>query len=150
MADRRYRRNRRGNSGMAVVVKLLMTLLGLGLMLLGVVITPLPGPFGVPIILVGLIILLRSSVWVKRLFIRLVRKYPKLLKPLRAMLRPGAKVVALLWLQALRVERRLLPARWRFMYGFRHDLRGLLRHRRKRAPETGQAVNMPASLRARP
>jgi len=120
---------------MAVLIKVLMTLLGLGLMLVGVVITPLPGPFGVPIILLGLIILLRSSVWVKRLFVRLVQKYPRLLKPLRAMLRPGAKVVALLWLQAMRVERRLLPAKWRFMYRFRHDLKGLLRHRRKSKPE---------------
>ena len=134
---------------MAVVVKLLMTLLGLGLMLLGVVITPLPGPFGVPIILVGLIILLRSSVWVKRLFVRLVQKYPKVLKPLRAMLRPGAKVVALLWLQALRIERRVLPARWRFMYRFRHDVRGLLRHRRKRPAEAAQPADLSAAAHSR-
>ncbi len=127
---------------MAVIIKVLMTLLGLGLMLVGVVITPLPGPFGVPIILLGLIILLRSSVWVKRLFVRLVQKYPRLLKPLRAMLRPGAKVVALLWLQAMRVERRLLPAKWRFMYRFRHDLKGLLRHRRKSRPEPGPSKVM--------
>lgn len=127
---------------MAVLIKLLMTLLGLGLMLVGVVITPLPGPFGVPIILLGLIILLRSSVWVKRLFVRLVQKYPKVLRPLRAMLRPGAKVVALLWLQAMRIERRLLPARWRFMYRFRHDLKGLLRHRRKSKPEADSAKVM--------
>ncbi len=131
---------------MAVVVKLLMTLLGLGLMLVGAVITPLPGPFGVPIILVGLVILLRSSVWVKRLFVRLVQKYPKLLKPLRAMLRPGAKVVALLWLQAMRIERRLLSARWRFMYRFRHDVKALLHHRRKPKPENGPAKGLRPAL----
>ena len=55
---------------MTVVLKLLMSALGVVLMAVGVVITPLPGPFGVPVILLGLIILLRSSMWVKRLFVK--------------------------------------------------------------------------------
>ena len=118
---------------MTVFFKLLMTVLGVLLMVVGVVITPLPGPFGVPVILLGLIILLRSSMWVKRLFIRLVRAHPKLLRPLRAMLRPGAKVVAMLWLQALRLERRILPKRRRFLYRFHHDVKRILRNRRPRA-----------------
>jgi len=115
---------------MTVVLKLLMSALGVVLMAVGVVITPLPGPFGVPVILLGLIILLRSSMWVKRLFVKLVHAHPKLLGPLRAMLRPGAKVVAMMWLQALRLERRLLPPHRRFMYRFRHNLRAVLRNRR--------------------
>ena len=90
---------------MTVVLKLLMTALGVVLMAVGVVITPLPGPFGVPVMLLGLIILLRSSMWVKRRFMRLVRAHPKVLRPVRALLRPGAKVIALLWLHALRLER---------------------------------------------
>jgi len=115
---------------MTVFFKLLMTVLGVVLMAIGVVITPLPGPFGVPVILLGLIILLRSSMWVKRLFMRLVKRHPKLFKPLRAMLRPGAKVVAMLWLQALRLERRVLPNERRVLYRFRHDVKMILRNRR--------------------
>ncbi len=118
---------------MAVLLKLLMTVAGASLMLVGIVVTPLPGPFGVPIILLGLILVLRGSTWVKRLFVRLVHKYPKLLKPVRALLRPGAKVVALLWMNALRMERRFLARRHRFLYRFRHELKSLL-HMRLRRP----------------
>jgi hypothetical protein len=125
---------------MTVFFKLLMTVLGVALMAVGVVITPLPGPFGVPIILLGLIILLRSSMWVKRLFVKLVHAHPKLLGPLRAMLRPGAKVIAMMWLHTLRLERRLLPPNRRFMYRFRHDVKAILRNRRppvRPEPEPG-------------
>lgn len=125
---------------MTVVLKLLMTALGVVLMAVGVVITPLPGPFGVPVMLLGLIILLRSSMWVKRRFMRLVRAHPKVLRPVRALLRPGAKVIALMWLHALRLERRLLPKHRRFMYRFRHDVRAILRNRRPAPrPETRPA-----------
>ncbi len=115
---------------MTVFLKLLMTVLGVVLMAVGVVIMPLPGPFGVPVILLGLIILLRSSMWVKRRFMKLVRAHPKVLKPVRALLRPGAKVIAMMWLHTLRLERRLLPKKRRFMYRFRHDVKAILRNRR--------------------
>ncbi|MFT4075200.1 MAG: PGPGW domain-containing protein [Asticcacaulis sp.] len=131
---------------MTVFFKLLMTVLGLVLMAVGVVITPLPGPFGVPVILLGLIILLRSSMWVKRLFMRLVKRHPKLLKPLRAMLRPGAKVVAMLWLQALRLERRVLPKNRRMLYRFRHDLKMILRNRRPRPKPDNSQVHRPRKV----
>jgi len=125
---------------MTVVLKLLMTALGVVLMAVGVVITPLPGPFGVPVMLLGLIILLRSSMWVKRRFMKLVRAHPKVLRPVRALLRPGAKIIALMWLHALRLERRLLPKHRRFMYRFRHDVRAILRNRRPAPrPETRPA-----------
>ncbi len=116
---------------MSVFIKLFLSVLGVILMILGVVITPLPGPFGVPVILLGLILLLRNSTWVKRLFIRLVQRYPRVMKPIRGLLRPGAKVIALMWLHTLRIERRILSRRLRFMYRLRHELRGLLRHRHK-------------------
>ena len=115
---------------MTAIIKLFMSLLGALLMAVGVVVTPLPGPFGVPIILLGLILLLRNSVWVKRLFVRLERRFPRFMRPLRALLRPGAKVVALMWLHTLRLERRLVSKRWRFMYRFRHDLKAIIGHRR--------------------
>lgn len=116
---------------MAILLKLLMTFAGGLLMLVGVVITPLPGPFGVPVILAGLIIMLRSSTWVKRYFVRLTQKHPRFMRPVRALLRPGAKVVALLWLNALRMERRVLGRKRRFLYRFRHDLKDMVKARRK-------------------
>jgi hypothetical protein len=131
---------------MTVVLKLLMTALGVVLMAVGVVITPLPGPFGVPVMLLGLIILLRSSMWVKRRFMRLVRAHPKVLRPVRALLRPGAKVIALLWLHALRLERRLLPKHRRFMYRFRHDVRAILRNRRPAPKPEARPAHKPRKL----
>lgn len=115
---------------MTVVLKLLMTLAGLLLLAAGVVIMPLPGPFGVPVMLLGLIVMLRSSTWVKRQFVKQVQIHPKILRPLRAMLRPGAKIIAMMWLHTLRIERRLLSKRRRFMHRFRHDLKAILRGRR--------------------
>ena len=94
----------------------------------------------------GLIILLRSSMWVKRLFVKLVHAHPKLLGPLRAMLRPGAKVVAMLWLQALRLERRVLPKERRFLYRFRHDLKAILRNRRPRPKPAAAPAHKPRKL----
>ncbi|MDI7774205.1 hypothetical protein [Asticcacaulis sp. EMRT-3] len=117
---------------MAILAKLLMTFGGACLMLLGMVIAPLPGPFGVPVMLIGLIIILRGSTWMKRLFVRLLHKYPRVMRPIRALLRPGAKVVALLWLTSLRIERRVLPKRYRYLYRCRRDLRGILHQRRPR------------------
>jgi len=131
---------------MTVFLKLLMTVLGVVLMALGVVITPLPGPFGVPVILLGLIILLRSSMWVKRLFMKLVIAHPKLLRPLRAMLRPGAKIIAMMWLHALRIERRLLPKHRRFMYRFRHDIKAILRNRRPGPKPDARPAHKPRKL----
>jgi hypothetical protein len=131
---------------MTVFLKLLMTVLGVVLMAVGVVITPLPGPFGVPVFLLGLIILLRSSMWVKRRFMKLVRAHPKVLRPVRALLRPGAKVIAMMWLHALRLERRLLPKHRRFMYRFRHDVKAILRNRRPAPRPDTRPAHKPRKL----
>ena len=131
---------------MTVLLKLLMSVLGIILMAVGVVIMPLPGPFGVPVILLGLIILLRSSMWVKRRFVKLVQTHPKILRPLRAMLRPGAKIVAMLWLHALHLERRILPPHRRFMYRFRHDVKAILRNRRPRRKPAEPGTHKPRKL----
>jgi hypothetical protein len=126
---------------MAILAKLLMTAGGVLLIALGVVITPLPGPFGVPVMLVGLVLVLRGSMWVKRLFVRLMLKYPHVLRPVRALLRPGARVLALLWLNALRIERRFVPQRFRRLHRWRRSLRVLLRQRRfRRAPRVSTFV----------
>jgi hypothetical protein len=89
---------------MAVVFKIIMMITGALLMALGLAISPLPGPLGLPVMLVGLVLLLRSSTWVKRHFVRLVHKYPKWLGPLRSLMRPHAKFLAVLWRFMLRAE----------------------------------------------
>jgi len=89
---------------MAVAFKIIMMITGALLMALGLAISPLPGPLGLPVMLVGLVLLLRSSTWIKRLFVRLVHKYPKWLGPLRSLMRPRAKVLAVLWRFMLRAE----------------------------------------------
>ena len=49
---------------------------GLFVVLLGILIAPLPGPGGIPVIAVGLVLILKSSYWAKRQFIRAQRARP--------------------------------------------------------------------------
>jgi len=86
---------------------------GMIIMAIGVVIVPLPGPFGIPIIFLGLVIILRSSRWVKRQFLQLVHRYPQLLYPLRKMLKPRARIIAILYRQMLKLERYILSKKYR-------------------------------------
>ncbi len=112
---------------MKLLVKMSMMLVGFVLMAFGVLIAPLPGPLGVPFFIGGLILVLRNSTWAKRSFIQMRRRYPKIFGPVRALLRPGAKVVALMWLNMLRTERHFLRRKDRFLFRFR---RGVFRPRR--------------------
>jgi len=54
---------------------------GLFVVLLGFLIAPLPGPGGVPVIAVGLMLILKSSFWAKRQFIRAQYARPKWVYP---------------------------------------------------------------------
>jgi uncharacterized membrane protein YbaN (DUF454 family) len=114
------------------VLKAIFSIVGILVMLLGVVIAPLPGPMGLPVVLLGLIITLRFSPLAKRLFVRLVKRYPKVFGPLRRALRRRAKVLAIMWHQMLRTERfftRLIGwGRLRLLSSFRK----LFRRRRAR------------------
>ncbi len=84
------------------------------LVVAGVVIAPLPGPFGVPVSLLGLVVILRNSSSAKRGFIRLQRRHPKVLFPVRRMIR--GKVFEVLWRQTLKVERFIVRSRgWRVL-----------------------------------
>jgi hypothetical protein len=53
------------------------------LVLLGILIAPLPGPLGVPVSLLGLVLILRNSYWAKRQFIRAQYARPKWIYPFR-------------------------------------------------------------------
>jgi hypothetical protein len=93
---------------------------GCMIMLLGTAIAPLPGPFGLPIAIVGLMIALRSSRLFKRFFLGLVRRYPKFLRPIRRMLKKRAPFWRILYSQMLRVEKFILPTNWRPLAYLRH------------------------------
>ena len=91
-----------------------MVLLGFAIIGFGILIAPLPGPGGIPVIVVGLMVVLRNSFKARRQFVRLHRAYPKTLYPIRRLLRRDPEVVALFYHQTLRVERLLLPRNMRF------------------------------------
>jgi hypothetical protein len=101
-----------------------MVMLGFAIIGVGVLIAPLPGPGGIPVIVVGLMVVLRNSFKARRQFVRLNRAYPKTLYPIRRLLRRDPEIVALFYLQSLRVERLLLPKRIRFMKPLRRRLAG--------------------------
>ena len=100
-----------------------MVLLGLAVIAGGILIAPLPGPGGIPVIVVGLMIVLRNSFKARRQFVKLHRAYPKTLYPIRRLLRRDPEVVPLFYHQTLRVERLLLPRRVRFIKGVRRRFR---------------------------
>ena len=90
-------------------------LVALGWLLIGVgaVGALLPGHLGLPLLIVGLIVVLRSSREARRQFIGLQRRHPKLIFPVRRLLRREPEVFAVAWQQALRLERLVLPRAWR-------------------------------------
>ena len=100
-----------------------MVLLGFAVIAAGILIAPIPGPGGIPVIVVGVMIVLRNSFKARRQFVRLHRAYPKTLYPIRRLLRREPEVVALFYHQTLRVERILLPSRIRFIKGLRRKFR---------------------------
>jgi len=100
-----------------------MVLLGFAIIAAGIVIAPVPGPGGIPVIVIGAMIVLRNSFKARRQFVRLHRAYPKTLYPIRRLLRRDPEFVALFYHQTLRVERILLPRRIRFVKGLRRSFR---------------------------
>ena len=100
-----------------------MVVLGLAIILLGILISPLPGPGGIPVIVVGLMIVLRNSFKARRQFVRLQRAHPRFVSPIRRLLRRDPEFIMLFYSQYLRVERILLPRRFRFAMRLRHKLR---------------------------
>jgi hypothetical protein len=100
-----------------------MVLLGFAIIGVGILIAPLPGPGGIPVIVVGLMVVLRNSFKARRQFVKLNRAYPKTLYPIRRLLRRDPEFVPFFYHQTLRVERILLPTRLRFVKPLRHRFR---------------------------
>jgi hypothetical protein len=97
---------------------------GYALMVVGAVGAVLPGHLGAPILAVGLVLALRSSFRARRQFIGLQQRHPKILFPVRRLLRREPEVLPVAWQAILRVERGLLPRRWRFAGKMRRRWRG--------------------------
>lgn len=105
------------------IVRWALLLLGVVIVLAGIAIAPLPGPGGVPVIVVGLMIIMRNSFRARRVFVRVQRAHPKMLFPIRRLLRREPEVVPVAWQQLLRVERLVVPKRLRIARRLRLRLR---------------------------
>lgn len=108
------------------VARIALTVLGGLVVVLGLVIAPLPGPMGLPVMVVGLMLILRNSFKARRQFVRFQMAHPKIARPLRRLLRRDPEVILFFWEQTLRLERLLVPKRWRIAVKWR---RGLKRRR---------------------
>lgn len=60
---------------------------GVAVIVLGVLVAPLPGPGGIPVIMVGTVILLRHSPGFRRHYVRLKRRYPAAVGPVDRLIR---------------------------------------------------------------
>ncbi|HEX4179638.1 MAG TPA: hypothetical protein VHY32_02495 [Caulobacteraceae bacterium] len=92
-----------------------MVVIGVGLILVasGLVLALLPGHLGLPLLVVGLILVLRNSPSARRRFIRLQRAHPRVVFPVRRLIRRDPEIFPVLWQQALRLERLIVPKDWR-------------------------------------
>lgn len=106
-------------------------LLGLGgiIMVAGLGLAALPGHIGLPLLVIGLMIVLRNSFKAKRQFLRMQRAHPKMVFPIRRLMRRDPEILPVLWQQYLRVERLVLPKRARFGVRCRRYLGRRLRAR---------------------
>jgi hypothetical protein len=106
-------------------------LLALGgiIMLAGLILAPLPGHIGLPLLVIGLMIVLRNSFRAKRTFLRFQHAHPKMVFPIRRLMRREPEIVLVFWQQYLRVERLVLPKRIRFAVRSRRGLKRRFRTR---------------------
>jgi len=94
-------------------------LLGLGglLLIVGLLAEITPPPFhfmGMPMIVIGLMLVLRNSFKARRRFVEIQKAHPKVVFPVRRLLRREPEVVLVFWQVYLRSERLILPKRYRF------------------------------------
>ena len=106
------------------IVRTGLTVGGLILVVGGVLSMPLPGPFGLPVAIVGLMMVLRGSFRAKREFLRFQNRHPRFVRPLRRLLRRDPEFVPFAWQQSLRIERLILPKRFRFLVKSRKKAKG--------------------------
>ena len=117
------------------ISRVVLVALGLILIVAGFLIAPLPGPLSVPLTVAGLMLVLRNSFRARKQFVRFQHAHPKLLFPLRRLLRREPEVMPVAWQQVLRMERLILPRSWRRAKRWRKSLR--LRAIRRQASKQG-------------
>ncbi|MFT4251094.1 MAG: hypothetical protein QM608_01240 [Caulobacter sp.] len=105
------------------IIRGLLVALGLVFIAAGFLIAPLPGPMGVPLTVIGLMLVLRNSFKARKQFVRFQHAHPKLVFPLRRLLRREPEVVLVAWQQALRIEKLVIPRRWRVAKRWRKALK---------------------------
>lgn len=137
----------------ARVGRFLLVMVGLAVMAVGLVTAPLPGHLGLPILVIGLMIVLRNSFKARRRFVRMQKAHPKMIFPLRRLLRREPEVVLVVWQQMLRVERLIPHPRFRVLVKARRGLRKMLKRRAhaaaaRRASAKARATVAPAPLPA--
>jgi hypothetical protein len=91
--------------------------LGFAIMLVGAPIAILPWLHvpGALLVAVGLVLVLRNSFSARRTFIKAQRRHPKIVFPIRRLIRREPEVVPVFWQQTLRLEQLVVPRRWRFL-----------------------------------
>jgi hypothetical protein len=96
-----------------------------GLVILaGAILTPLPGHIGLPMLVLGLMVVLRYSFQARKQFIRLQRRHPKLVFPIRRLMRREPEVLLVVWQQLLRTEKMVLRRpHWRVLKRGRKTVR---------------------------
>ena len=97
--------------------------LGFLIVLLGILLSPIPGPGGIPVIALGLVVILRNSYKAKKMFVRAQLRWPRALSPLRRLLRKEPEIASVFWQQYLRIERFTVPKKYRFAVRSRHMLK---------------------------
>lgn len=103
--------------------------------LAGAILTPLPGHIGLPMLVIGLMIVLRYSFQARKTFIRWQRRHPKLVFPIRRLMRREPEVLLVFWQQLLRTEKMILrKARWRVLKRGRKHARRMWNQRKRAQP----------------
>lgn len=120
---------------LARVGRWLLIGLGVAVIIAGVLISPLPGPGGIPVIVLGLMLVLRNSFWARKQFIKVQRAHPRIVFPIRRLLRREPEVFPVAWQQVLRVERILVPSRYRIAVRWRKSRKRKHAMRNFRQPE---------------
>ncbi len=107
----------------ARLVRVGLASLGVVIVLAGIAVAPLPGPGGLPVIVVGLMLLLRNSFKARRTFVRFQHAHPKMVFPIRRLLRREPEILLVSWQQVLRIERLIVPRKLRFAIKTRRRFR---------------------------
>lgn len=115
----------------------LLIALGIAIIGAGVVISPLPGPGGIPVMVLGLMLVLRNSFWARKQFIKVQRAHPRIVFPIRRLLRREPEVFPVAWQQVLRMERVLLPQRYRLAVRWRKSRKRKHAMRNFQQPDVG-------------